>query len=53
MPVEVDTQRLATAQTIGVRIADGRVEVEVERYAVARYLLFAKEYFSAGIHCIL
>ena len=53
MPVEVDTQRLATAQTIGVRIADGRGEVEGERYAVARYLLFAKEYFSAGIHCIL
>ena len=53
MPIEVDTQRLATAQTIGVRIADGRVEVEVERYAVARYFLFAKEYLSAGIHCIL
>lgn len=52
MPVEVDTQRLATTQTVGVRVAYRRVVVEVERYAVALYFLFAKEYFSAGIHCI-
>lgn len=42
MPIEVDTQRLATAQTIGVRVADWWVEVEVERYAVARYFLLRR-----------
>lgn len=39
MPVEIYAQSLASAQTVGVRIADERVEVEVERYAVARYFL--------------
>ena len=53
MPVEIYAQSLAATQTVGVRVADGRVEVEVERYAVARYFLLAEEYFCAGIHCIL
>ena len=30
MPVEIYAQSLAAAQTVGVRVADGRVEVEVE-----------------------
>lgn len=53
MPVEVDSQTLTSAEPVGVRISDWGIEVEVERYAVARYFLFTKENFSAGIHCIL
>ena len=53
MSVDVDSQPLTTAEPVGVRISDWGIEVEVERYAVARYFLFTKENFSAGIHCIL
>ena len=50
MSVDVDSQPLTTAEPVGVRISDWGIEVEVERYAVARYFLFTKENFSAGIH---
>lgn len=53
MPVEIYSQTLTAAEPVGVRISDWGIEVEVERYAVARYFLFTKENFSAGIHCIL
>lgn len=53
MSVEIDSQTLTTAEPVGVRISDWGIKVEVERYAVARYFLFTKENFSAGIHCIL
>ena len=53
MSVEIDSQPLPTAEPVGMRVADWGIEIEVERYAVARYFLFTKENFSAGIHCIL
>lgn len=53
MPVEIYSQTLTAAEPVGMRISDRGIEVEVERYAVARYFLFTKENFSAGIHCIL
>ena len=53
MPLEIYSQTLTAAEPVGVRISDWGIEVEVERYAVARYFLFTKENFSAGIHCIL
>ena len=53
MSVEIDSQTLTSAELVGVRISDWGIEVEVERYAVARYSLFTKENFSVGIHCIL
>lgn len=48
--VDVDAEGLTAAHPVGVRITDGRIEIEIERDASTRYSLLAKENFGACIH---
>lgn len=48
--IDIDAEGFTAAHPVGVGITDGRIEIEIERYASTRYSLLAKENFGACIH---